>query len=106
MFNLGQIDKYKKILRILARMNGTRRLYVCLGDDTSKTLTLANWSPQDSVITPTLFNVCPSGILGTKSLKLGYADFWALLYQSKDLKAIKAVRSDDLSTLNRYIKQW
>jgi len=42
----------------------------------------------------------------TKSLKFGYADDWALLYQSKDIQEIETVLSGDLSILNNYFKQW
>jgi len=61
---LAQIIKCKKILRILARMTGMRRFYVCLGDDTSKTFTLKNGVPQGSVIAPTLFNVYLTEMIG------------------------------------------
>jgi len=97
MLKLAQIVKCKKILRMLARMTGMRRFCVCLSDDTSKTFVLRNGVPQGSVIAPTLFNVYLSDMYETKSLKFGYADGWALLYQSKDIQEIETVLSDQLT---------
>ena len=87
-------------------MTGMRRIYVCLGDDTSKTFTLKNVVPQSSVIAWTLFNVYQSDMPETHSLKFRNADDWALLYQWKDIQEIETVLSEDLLTLNNYFKQW
>ena len=99
---LAQIFKCKKTLR----MTGTRRFYICLGDDTGKTFTLKNGVQQGSFMAPTLFNVYLREMPETKSLKFGYADDWALLHQSKVLQKLETVLSTDLPTLKSYFDQW
>ena len=42
----------------------------------------------------------------TESLKLGYADDWALTHQSKDWKELEDVLSRDTVTLKDYFERW
>ena len=58
------------------------------------------------MLAPTLFNVYISDMPETKSVKLGYADDWALSYQSKDWEELESVLSRDTTDLKYYFDKW
>ena len=106
MLKLAKIIPCKKILNILSLMTGTRQFHVVLGGQKSKSRKIKNGVPQGSVIAPSLFNIYISDMPDTKSNKLGYADDWALTYQSTKWAEIEETLSADTTTLKEYFDVW
>ena len=77
-------------------------------EETSKTRKIKNGVPQGSVLAPTLFNVCVyiSDMPNTHSVKLGYADDWALAHQSKDWNEIEETLSQDTTAMKKFFDHW
>ena len=103
---LAKLIPCQTTLKLLSTMLGTRQYHVILGGSKSKTRKIKNGVPQGSVLAPTLFNVYLSDMPETKSVKLGYADDWALSYQSKDWEKLESVLSRDTTELKHYFDKW
>ena len=106
MLKLAKIIPCQKTLKLFSRMLGTRHFHVILGGSQSKTRRIKNGVPQGSVLAPTLFNIYLSDMPTTESLKLGYADDWALTHQSKDWEKLENVLSRDTTKLKEYFEHW
>ena len=102
MLKLAKIIPCQKTLKLFSRMLGTRQFHVVLGGSRSKTRRIKNGVPQGSVLAPTLFNIYLSDMPSTESLKLGYADDWALAHQSRDWEKLENVLSRDTTKLKTY----
>ena len=103
---LAKLIPCQTTLKLLSTMLGTRQYHVILGGNKSKTRKIKNGVPQGSVLAPTLFNVYIRDMPETKSVKLGYADDWALSYQSKDWEELESVLSRDTTDLKQYFDKW
>ena len=64
-------------------MTGTGYFKTILTDDRGKWRKIANKVPKGSVLVPTLFNVYISDKPETTSIKLGYADDWAITIRAR-----------------------
>ena len=106
MYKLAKLIPCKKTLRLIFKMSGKRSYQVILGNDVSKKVTIKNGVPQGSVLAPTLFNVYINDMPTTKSLKLGYADDFALAYRSKSIHEIEQQLSEDTTALHDYFSKW
>ena len=60
--------------------------------------------PQESVLTPVLFDIYIYDLSSTTSRKYAYADDLALLHSSKDRKGLEETLSQDMATLSAYLK--
>ncbi|KAL1465708.1 hypothetical protein WDU94_005254 [Cyamophila willieti] len=67
---------------------------------------LNNGLPQGSVLAPLLFNLYISDMPSTQSKKFGYADDWALATRNVSIEETESILSSDLSTLEKYFRNW
>ena len=67
---------------------------------------LRNGLPQGLVLAPLLFNIYTYDLPSMTSQKYAYADDLALLYASRDLKAVEDTLSQDMTTLLDYLQTW
>ena len=58
------------------------------------------------MLAPTLFNIFLSDLPEVRSTKFGYADDWALAYQSKNKALLEDVMSRDIQLMEHYFGQW
>ena len=94
------------MMKLLSCMTGARQYQTVLGEDRSKWRTLKNGVPQRSVLAPTFFNIFLSDLPEVRSTKFGYADDWALAYQSKNKALLEDVMSRDIQLMEHYFGQW
>ena len=106
MMKLAKIIPCRKILKLLSHMTGPRKFHVILGGSTSKTKRIKNGVPQGSVLAPSLFNVYISDMPATTSIKLGYADDWALSHQSRSWNELETTLSKDTTAMKQYFDRW
>ena len=62
--------------------------------------------PQGSVLAPLLFNVYIHDLPDTITRKYGYADDLVILTAHREWKKIESTLSQDMSTLDLYLRQW
>ena len=67
---------------------------------------LRNGLPQESVLAPLFFNIYTYDLPSMTSQKCAYADDLALLYASRDWKAVEDTPSQDMTTLSTYLQTW
>ena len=106
MLKLARVIPCRKILKLIAQMTGPRKFHVVLGGTTSKVKRIKNGVPQGSVLAPALFNVYISDMPDTRSMKLGYADDWALTHQSRSWDEIESTLSKDVSAMKKFFDTW
>ena len=106
LFKLAHSIPCQTTLNLLRRMVTTRQFRVALGSDLSRTRRIRNGVPQGSVLAPALFNVYISDMPATESLKLGYADDWALVHQARSFEELERVLSEDTTSVKKYFDQW
>ena len=106
MLKMARKIKCRKMLKLLSAMTGTRQLRVHMGADVSNTMKLKNGVPQGSVLAPTLFNTYIADMPNTKAHKFGYADDWALAYQSERWEHLEETLGDDGNAIKDYFDRW
>ena len=84
-----------------------RSFMLAIADSKQSKLTcLQNSLPQSSVLAPLLFDICPYDLPPMTSQKYAYADDLALLYASRDWKAVQDTLSQDMTALSAYLQTW
>ena len=84
-----------------------RSFTLTTGDSKQRRLRrLQNGLPQESVLVPSLFNIYTYNMPSMTSQKCVYADDLALLYASRDWKAVEDTLSQDMTTLLAYLQTW
>ena len=106
LLKLARIIKCKTMLKLLSNMTGTRYFKTILSDDKGKWREIANGVPQGSVLAPTLFNVYISDMPETTSIKLGYADDWAIATRARGKVQLEETLTRDMQQIERYFRQW
>ena len=106
MYKLANIIKDQRLLKLIARMTGTRTFLVSSGGENSSLHKLKNGVPQGSVLAPTLFNVYMRDLPETLSWKLGYADDWAIVSQANTIPTLEMNLSTDMTILSKYFDRW
>ena len=76
------------------------------GSKQSRLRSLRNSLPQGSVMVLLLFNIYTYNQPFMTSQKYAYADNLALLYASRDWKAVEDTLSQDMTTLSAYLQTW
>jgi hypothetical protein len=87
-------------------MLSNRFLTVLIGDRKSKQKTLNNGLPQDSALSPLLFNLYTSDLTITKSNKFICANDINLLYQEKIYELCEKDLTEDLIEIHKYYNNW
>ena len=72
----------------------------------SKLRRLRNGNPLDSFLAPLFFNIYRYNLPSMTSEKYAYADDLALLYASRDWKAVEETLSQNMTTLSAYLQTW
>ena len=97
----------KHIVRMIMELVPNKSFTLTAGDSTpSRLRRLRNGLPQGSVLASFLFNICTYDLPSMTSQKYAYADDLALLYASRDWKAVEDTLSQDMTTLSAYLQTW
>ena len=79
----------KHMVRIIIKLVQNRSFMLTIGDSKQSRLgRLPNGLPQRSILGPLLFNICAYNLPSMTFQKYAYADDLALLYASRDWKAV------------------
>ena len=97
----------KHMIRMIMELVRNRSFTLTTGDSNQSRLRrLRNGLPQGSVLARLLFNICTFDLPSMTSQKYAYADDLALLYGSRDWKAVEDTLSQDMTTLSAYLQTW
>ena len=97
----------KHMARMIMELVPNRSFTLITGDSKQSRLRrLRNGLPQGSVLAPLLFNIYTYDLPFMTSQKYAYADDLALLYASRDWKAVEDTLSQDMITLSAYLQTW
>ena len=97
----------KHMVRMIMELVRNRNFILTTGDSKqSRSRRLRNGLPQVSVLDPLLFNIYTHDLPDMISQKYAYADDLALLYASRDWKAVEDTLSQDTTTLPAYLQTW
>ena len=97
----------KHIVQIIMEIVHNRSFTLTTGDSKQSRLRcLRNGVPQRSVLAPLLFNIYTCDLPSMTSQKNAYTDDSALLYASRDWKAMEDTLSQDMTTLFAYLQNW
>ena len=82
------------------------RSFTLTTDDSkqSRLRPLRNGLPQGLVLAPLLFNIYTYDLPSMTSQRYAYADDVALLYASRDWKAVEDTLRQDMTTLSTYLQ--
>ena len=84
-----------------------RSFTLTIGDSRQSRLRrLQNGLPQGLVLAPILFNIYTCDMSSMTSQKYASADDLALLYASRDWKAVEDTLSQDMTSLSAYLQTW
>ena len=93
------------MVRIIIELVRNRSFTLTIGNSKQSRLRrLRNGFPQGSVLAPLLFNIYTYDLPSMTSQKYAYADDFALLYASRDWKAVEDTLSQDMTTLSAYFQ--
>lgn len=106
LLKLAKNLRCKATLRLLEQILSDRSFKVNLNGEVSRKRILQNGLPQESVLSPTLFNVYTADIEITKLRKFIYADDIGLVAQRKTFEQLKETLNKDLDALQNYFKKW
>ena len=96
----------KHVVRMIMELVRNRSFSLTTGDSKQIRLRrLQNGLPKGSVLPP-LFNIYTYDLPSMASPKYAYADDLALLYASRDWKAVEDTLSQDMTTLSAYLQTW
>ena len=97
----------KHMVLVIMELVRNRSFSLTIGDNKQSRLRrLRNGFPQRSVLAPLLFNIYTYDLPSMTSQKYAYADNLALLYASRDWKAVEDTLSQDMTTLSAYLQTW
>ena len=97
----------KHMVRMIIELVWNRSFTPTTGDSKQSRLRrLRNGLPQGLVLAPLLFNIYTYDLPSMTSQKYAYADDLALLYASRDWKAVEDTLSQDMTTLLDYLQTW
>ena len=95
----------KHIVRMIMQLVRNRSFTLTTVDSKQSRLRrLQNGLLQESVLALLVFNTCTYDLPSMTSLKYAYADYLALLYASRDRKAVEDTLSQDMTTLSTYLQ--
>ena len=95
------------IVGFLCELLSNRRFTLQKSDgQLSRPRSLKNGIPQDSTLSPMLFNIYISNLPHTQSQQYGYGDDLALLYVNKDWKKIEKTLESDMMKISAYLDKW
>ena len=95
------------MVRMIMKLVQNGSFTLTTGD--SKQSRLRRWRNgllQESVLAPLFFNIYTYDLPSKTSQKYGYADDLALLYASRDWKAVEDTLSQGMTTLLAYLQTW
>ena len=97
----------KHMVRMIMELVRNRSFTLSTGDRKQGRLRrLRKGLPQGSLLTLLLFNIYTYDLPSMVSQKYAYADDLALLYASRDWKAVEDTLSQDVTTLSAYLQTW
>ena len=95
----------KHMVRMIMELLRNRSFTLTTGDSRQSRLKrLRNGLSQGSVLAPLLFNIYTYDLPSMTSQKYAYADDLAMLYTSRDWKAVEDALSQDKTTLSAYLQ--
>ena len=95
------------MVRIIMELVRNISFTLTTGDNKQSRLRrLRNGLPKGSVLAPLLFNIYTYDLPFMTSQKYAYADDLALLYASRDWKAVEDTLRQDMTTLSAYFQTW
>ena len=95
------------MVRMITEFDRNRSFTLTTGDSKQNRLRrLQNGLPQGSMLAPFLFNIYTYDLPSMTSQKYANADDLALLYASRDWKAVEDTLSQDMATLLAYLQTW
>ena len=95
------------MVRMIMELVRNRSTKLTTGDSKQSRLKrLGNCLPQGSVLVPLLFNTYTYDLPSMISQKYTYADDLALLYVSRDWKAVEDTLDQDMTTFSAYLQTW
>ena len=97
----------KHMVRMIMELVPNRNFTLTTSDSKQSRLRrLKNGVPQESVLSPLLFNIYTYDFPSMISRKFAYADDLALLHSSGNWNYLEGTLSQDMSTLSAYLKTW
>ena len=97
----------KHMVRMIMELVRNRRFPLSTGESKQSRLKrFRNGLPQGLVLVPLLFNIYTYDLLSMISQKYAYADDLALLYSSRDWKAVGYTSNQVMTTLSAYLQTW
>ena len=95
----------KHMVCMIMELVRNRSFTLTIGDSKQSWLRrLRNGLPQGSVLAPLLFDIYTYDLPSLTCQKYAYADDLALLYASRDWKAVEDNLSQDMTTLSAYLQ--
>ena len=95
------------MFQMIIELVRNRSFTLTIGDSNQSWLRrLRNGLPPGSVLAPLFFNIYAYDLSSMTFQKYAYADDLALLYASRDWKAVEDILSQNMTTLSAYLQAW